>query len=422
MKSEHGKNHKVPVIVSGNDNVNNLGVVRALGRHGIKTILISSNRQDIVRYSRYTTERLNYPDPRESEDKYIESLLNYGRQKKDKAVIIPTTDAAIMALSRHKDKLEPYFLLPFPNFEVVEKLVNKRLFYQLLGQLSIPYPRTYFPADLDELKTIGEEIEYPYIIKPAYMHVFRMAFNAKCFFIDSSQKLDDAIGKLEAENQDVFLQEIIPGKELHSLSTYLNNKSKFLSVCGYDKLRQDPPDFGVGTLWRSAYREEPANLALQILEAVNYYGFAEIEFIKDPRDNQYKCLEVNARTVVPNSLGARCGTDITYIGYLDTIGQHNGNTNLPQSGILWVDEINDLRVCIKKVFKRETGILEIIKSLRGRKVYATASRDDLMPLFVALFHQFCHYLKRLFSFYKLFFHEQRGATTKKAKKKYEKTM
>lgn len=387
---------KIPAIISGDDNINNLGVARALGRHGVPIILLSSNRRDIVRYSRYTSEWLKFPDPMESEDAYIDFLLNLGRQTEEKCIIIPTNDAAVMALSRYKDTLEPYFYLLFPEFEIVEKFVNKKMFYQLLGQLSIPHPMTYFPEDLYELKNMGENIEFPYIIKPAYMHVFRAEFRTKNFYVDSLQKLDYAIKKLENKNIEVFIQEILPGNEHYSLLTYFNRNSDPYGICGWDKKRQDPPFFGNSSvLCKSIWREEPIDLAIKTLQATKYYGIAEPEFKKDPKDNKYKLLEINARISVPNALPAKCGTDITHIAYLDTIGLYGSSPSSPQSGILWIDEINDLRICVKQVLKREMSILDLIKSLKGKKVYATAAWDDPLPLIVSVFHAGRYYIRKI---------------------------
>jgi D-aspartate ligase len=228
------------------------------------------------------------------------------------------------------------------------------------------------------------------------MHLFIAEFHTKCFVVNSSKELDNTIRRLNNKNLDIMIQDIIPGTELYSFSTYLNKKSQPLAVCGYDKLRQSPPDFGIGTLWRSAWKEEPIDLAIKVLQAINYYGIAEPEFKKDPRDGQYKFLEINARTIIPNALPVKCGTDVIYTAYLDALGKYRNGTIHPRDGILWVSEVGDLRSCIRQLFSRKLSVREIIKSLRGKKVYATASRDDLLPFIVSLLNYTGYYLKRVF--------------------------
>jgi len=388
-------NHPIGVLVTGNDCVNNLGVVRGLGSHGIPVTLLSFNHLDMVRYSRYVSRKLAYPDPEKSELQFIDFLLNQGRQMGEKYVLIPTSDAEVLAFSRYKKELERYYLLPVPDLKVVQQLVNKRRFYQLCKQLSIPYPKTYFPADISQLKTIGREIGYPYIIKPSYMHLFTAEFKSKCFVINSSQDLDQAVRRLENKDLDVLIQEIIPGKELYSLSTYFNKESEPLAICGYDKLRQYPPDFGIGTLWKSSWREGPINSAMQLLWTIRYHGIAEPEFKKDPRDGKYKFLEINARSIFLNSLPAKCGVDIVYIAYLDTLGQYQKSPVTPQNGILWIYELYDVITCLKQIREGTLGIKEVVASLKGKKVYAIAAWEDPVPFIIALLNLAVAGLKRL---------------------------
>jgi D-aspartate ligase len=388
-------NRLVPVLIGGNNNVNNLGVARNLGRHGVPVILLDYERPSIARSSRYIHKRLACPNPSKSEIQYIDFLINYGKQMDEKCVILPTNDAAVLALSRYKEELEQYYLLPIPGFEVVETLVNKKLFYQFLDQVSIPHPRTYFPTDIANLESISHEIEFPYIIKPTYSHLFDAEFATKCFLIKSSQDLKNAVKRLENKDLDVFIQEIIPGNEHYSLLTYFNRRAEPLAICGWDKLKQFPPDFGMSSsLCKSVWRGAPICLAIQILKALKYHGIAEPEFKKDPRDGQYKFLEINARTSVPIALPARCGVNIEYTAYLDTIGRYNGNIVFPQGGILWINEITELVSCIKQIRKGKLNIREVVKSHLGKKVYATAAWDDPLPLVTSLYNFTRHYLEK----------------------------
>ena len=224
MRSECS--HSVPVIVTGHNCINELGVIRNLGKHGVPIILLTSDHLDMVRYSRYASQKIASPELQESEIQFIDFLLNLGKQMDGKCVIIPRMDKEVMALSRYKEELEQYYLLPIPPFETVQKLVNKKLFYQWLEQMSIPHPKTYYAHDITELKLTGREIDFPYIIKPAHMHLFWAEFRSKCFVIHSTEELNQAIQRLENKDLNVMIQEIIPGNELYSLLTYFNKKSE----------------------------------------------------------------------------------------------------------------------------------------------------------------------------------------------------
>ncbi|MFC1985411.1 hypothetical protein ACFLWC_00270 [Chloroflexota bacterium] len=372
------------VIVTGGNSINNLGVVRNLGRHGVPIVLLSADHVDMVRYSRYISKKITSPSLNKPETQFIDCLLDIGKQMNKKHMLIPTNDIEALILSRYRDDLEQFYILPMPSLKVIQKLVDKKRFYKLLDQLSIPHPKTYFPKDIAELKSIAEQIEYPYIIKPAYSHLFAKEFGSKNFAINSQHELNKAVEKLGRKDLEVVIQEIIPGNEIYMFYTYFNKDSEPVAICGYDKLRQYPPDFGSGSLCRSSQRHAPIDLAIQVLKAIKYYGIAEPEFKRDPRDGKYKLLEINARTTTESSLPPRCGVNIEYTAYLDATGQYVGNKiSSPRDGILWVDEIGDLASCLKQWKDGKLGAREIISSFKGEKVYARAARDDPFPFFVS---------------------------------------
>lgn len=315
---------------------------------------------------------------------FVDFLKDIAKRSRDRYVIIPAGDAEVIAISKHKEELQHSYLLPLPSFEVIEKLVNKKEFYRLLDQMSVPHPKTYFPNNIPELELIGRNIDYPYIIKPAYSYPFGKKFRVKCFLINSHQELTRAIEKLRDENLDVVLQEIVPGRDRYELYAFFDKRSEPIAVCGYDKLRQYPPDFGSGSLCKSVWRQVPIDLAINVLKGIRYRGIAEPEFKKDPRDGEYKLIEINARTALQNRLPSRCGVDIEYTAYLDTIGQYRGCATLPKEGILWIDEVSDLLSCLVQLKDGRLKLGEIVASLKGRKEYATFAWDDPIPFLVHL--------------------------------------
>ena len=72
--------------------------------------------------------------------------------------------------------------------------------------------------------------------------------------------------------------------------------------------RQHPPEFGrASTFVETIDLPLLENLSERFLKAINYYGLVELEYKLDPRDGQYKLLDVNARTWGYHSLGQRAG-------------------------------------------------------------------------------------------------------------------
>lgn len=368
------------VLVTSGFVANGLGVVRGFGRRGIPVAYIDSERGSIARYSRYINQRLKCPSPRESDAEFVNVLMNFGKQIDSKMVIIPTSDSYVLALSKHKQELEQFFFLPVPSHEIVQKLVNKKNFYKLLVEMQIPHPKTYFPEDITELGSMGREINYPYIIKPAHSMPFQEEFGRKCFVINSSEELDRAIERLREKNLELMIQEIIPGKVVYEFYAYFNKKSEPLAICGWDKIRHFPPDFGSGSFCKSVWWSSAVEQGISFLKAIGYHGFAGTELIKDPIDGKYKMIEVNARTITQNRLAAACGVDMEYIAYLDATGQFMGDSDSPSDNVLWVEDFLDLVSCLVYLKRKQITVGEIVESLRVRKVHSVVAWDDPAPL------------------------------------------
>jgi D-aspartate ligase len=166
---------------------------------------------------------------------------------------------------------------------------------------------------------------------------------------------------------------------IYEFYTYFNRKSEPLGICGWDKIRQYPPDFGSGSFCESIWRSSEIDQGTRVLSALGYYGFAGIELKKDPRDGKYKLIEINARTTLQNRLAAACGPDMEYIAYLDANEQFEGNPMVPCSNIFWVDDLADLASWLIHFKRKEVSIGGLVKSLRAKKVHSVMAWDDPVP-------------------------------------------
>lgn len=380
--------HPESAILSGVHNVNALGVLRGLKRKGIPVIVLDVDSKSMVRYSRYVTKLVPCPNPLDSEMGFINTLMELGRSLDHRPVYIPTGDAEVLALSKHKEKLNAYYRMPVASFDTVNLLVNKKRFFQDVIRRNIPCPRTCFPETVDEMRKMAADIGYPLIVKSAYSHRFIQEFHKKVFVIHSPSTLETAIAMLNAPIQDCFLQEIIPGNTLYLFYCYFNRQSVPLGICGYDKVRQFPRDFGIGTVCRSINRPRPIQNAVSYLQAIGYYGLAEPEFKLDPRDGQYKLIEINTRSVTQTQLAAACEIYMEYLAYQDLV-QGNVEPVAPATdAVLWIDEINELHYQLSRIRRGYFNISELVGLACEKKVFAGSAIDDPVPVLVGLMRFF----------------------------------
>lgn len=367
------------LVTAGGSVGNRLGVIRAFGRRGVPVVYLDSEPSSTVRYSKYISTRLKCPSLRESEKKFVDALLAFGRKNYGRMMIIPTGDREVLAISKNQAELEQYYHLPVPAFETVQELVNKKNFYRLLVKMHFPHPETYFPESIEELRSMGKQLAYPCIIKPAYSLPFQEEFGRKCFVINSIQDLEQAMEKLRRKDVEVMIQEIIPGRETYMFYAYLNRKSEPLAICGYDKVRQYPLDYGSGSFCRSSWRPHLIEGCTKLLRAIGYCGFAEPELKKDPRDGQYKLLEINARTTLQNRLAASCGADVEYAAYLDAAGQCPRKAISSRNGVSWVDDFTDVLSCLTLARRKQISVADALSSWIAADAHSLACWDDPAP-------------------------------------------
>lgn len=390
------KNTDKPIAFLLGASVTAVGAIRSLGRQGIPVIALDPAFGSIGFFSRYC-KGIVCPDSEEKEDEYIDFLLGLGRQMNNKGVVISGSDADVFAVLRHRDKLEQFYNFPMAKFDIIEKLTNKRKFYEMLDKLDMPHPKTYFPDDISGVTRISEEITYPCIVKPAFSTKFGKEFSVKLFTADSAEELAKGYSRATSSGYEVVIQEVIPGSDVnvYGFCSYFNHDSEPLGIFIYKKIRGYPQGFGICSFVESVFKPEIVELGTQLLRSINYHGISEVEFKKDTRDGKFKIIEVNARIWAQNNLAARCGVNLPYMAYMDALGKDVEKVISKKEGIKWLYMFEDIRSCFTSMLKGELSLIEWISSLRGEKEYAIFAWDDLLPCLLYPFNLGRSVLERL---------------------------
>ena len=136
---------------------------------------------------------------------------------------------------------------------------------------------------------------------------------------------------IHSGSNEVLVQEIIPGDGTRQFSSCVFIKNGVvLGSMEAQRWRQHPPEFGrAATFVESIDLPVVVELTLKFLRAINYYGLAEVEYKLDPRDGQYKLLDVNARTWGFHSLGSPAGVDFSYLSVRRSSWRSSGNQSRP---------------------------------------------------------------------------------------------
>lgn len=143
--------------------LNGLGVIRSLARGTVPTIVIDTMRWQPAMWSRYC--RTEVVENLDGQD-LVDNLLALQKKIAGRPVLFLTDDAAVKAVSEHRDRLLGAYRFSLPPHSVVAALESKARFYELAEQQGLPVPRMMIvrrDTPLDPLSNLS----YPVIVRPA---------------------------------------------------------------------------------------------------------------------------------------------------------------------------------------------------------------------------------------------------------------
>jgi D-aspartate ligase len=365
-------------LVVGGDHPG-LGIARSLGSRGIPVVVLD-DQYSVSSFSRYVCKVVRVPDLRD-ERKSIDAIMDIGRHLElANWVLFPTRDETVTAVSRHRDELSSIFRLTTPDWSTAQWACNKKNTYELATRLGIPCPQTFNPRTLEELRAL--ESRLPLAIKPAVKENFFYATGAKAWRADNAQQLQ-ALFCRAADRiipEEILVQEIIPGDGGHQFSycAFFKDGQAMGSLVA-SRMRQHPREFGrAATYVETAAVPAVEELATRFLKAINYYGLVEIEFKHDARDDQYKLIDVNARTWGFHSLGAAAGVDFPFMAYADKLGE----TVRPcrgETGVGWLRMVTDIPTALGDLMLGHLSVSAYFRSLRRTRVESVFCGRDPLP-------------------------------------------
>jgi len=369
-----------------------LGVVRTLGREGVRVVLVaegvSGGEDGLAALSRYTAEHHRVPGF--GHDKAVLEVLDRIAQAqgdRGRPVLIPTADPDLDFVTRNRARLERHFAMVSPPAELVGACLDKARFAGWAGVHGLPVPATWRPDGLEEVRAIAQVSRFPLIIKPVYPPnwarepLVTLVGGLKALTVHDAPSLEQTYRRIAAVDPHLVLQDFVPGREdrLYSLHAYLDAHSRPLAwFCGR-KLRTYPVDAGIGCLVESVYIPELVDEGLRALQRVGWTGFALMQFKHDPRDGRFKLLEINPRTSSWNLLAAACGINLPFVAYRDVTGLPPRLPVVQREGVRYLYLANDWRAFLDHWRRGELSPWQWLASLRGVRVCQVLAADDPMP-------------------------------------------
>jgi D-aspartate ligase len=358
-----------------------LGVARSLGQRGIPSVVVDTIPRSAW-FSRYVVKRFKWRSQMD-DPAFVSFLLNKGKQfHLEHWVLFPMQDEAVQLVANNTQQLGQIYTLVTQEWDIVQWANDKRRTYQMAQEIGVPYPRTYYPANEDELAKL--DILYPTLVKPAISIHLQYSVHLKALPAASREELLQqyrrAKGSIDAD--EVMIQEIIPGggSTQYSIATFCKNGCILTSMTAR-RTRQYPIDYGLGSSFVEA-TPVPAllELAAKLLGHMRVSGMVEVEFKFDERDQQYKLLDINLRPWGWHTLCIVSGLDFPYIQYCDALGIEQGSIiTTPRYDYHWVRILTDIPAGLQEIRAGITTPRHYLHSLMGKTVFSVLNWRDPLP-------------------------------------------
>jgi D-aspartate ligase len=371
---------KVGVVITGGD-FQALGVLRSLAKRDIPIIMLDCDHC-ISKYSRFKKRFFRSPRPSDNQS-YVDFLIDMAKREKihrNRWVIFPNSDETVYVLSKYKNILEEFYRVTTPGWEVIQNVYIKKNTYQVAEKNGIPIPATYCPDGLQELVKLS--LNYPIVIKPSIRDHFYSKVKIKAFRVNNKEELIKTYEYVCSiiEPSEILIQEFIPGgpNHLYSFCPFFKEGEVLTSITAR-RARQHPMDFGhASTFAELVDIPELQKIAERFLGLIDYYGFAEVEFMQDPRDGNYKLIEINPRVWGWHTIAIASGVDLPFLLYQDMIGEQI-DVQLPIDHVKWIRLITDIPTVLSEIIKGRLKISDYLKSMEGKKEFAVFALNDPLP-------------------------------------------
>jgi len=274
--------------------------------------------------SKFADKILYVQSPHHSSSGFVQDLQGL-LSDEDFDVLLPFTHASVLPISYNKERLLRYTHIPIVEYPVLRHAHDKLETIRLAHQIDVPTPVTFHPADREELYALREHLPFPCLVKARQ----GCGVGTTIRFAKTFEEL--LVGYEEIDNQpsmppvndysQPIIQEYVPGQIHDAVFLYAHGECK--AALTQERVITYPVQGGPGAVNRTTDDPLLRRLGQRLLDNLGWHGPAQVEFRLDPRDEQYKLLEINPKFWGTLPLAMAAGIDFAQmaceLAYYDNV-------------------------------------------------------------------------------------------------------
>ncbi len=306
---------------------------------------------------------------------FLKTLTEIGKeykQKYDYLILLSCAEWYTNPIVNNTQELSKYFILPFMNKEIKDKLEDKESFYQICDEYNLPYPKTFIVTK-ENKDNLNINLPYPLALKPSNSTLYsevKFEGKEKSYKINNKEELNKVINQIFSSgyNGHIIVQDYIPGNDdtMYVLNCYSNKEGKVKMMCLGHCLLEEHTPYGIGNYRAiiSTGDEKIYKIIQNFLEDIKYVGFSNFDLKYDYRDDTYKLFEINIRQGRSSYFTTAAGLNMAKYLVDDYILNKDEKTDYNYNNFLWLH--TPIKVLKKYVYNKDV-LNEALKLIKEKK-------------------------------------------------------
>jgi predicted ATP-grasp superfamily ATP-dependent carboligase len=343
---------KATVLVTDGEQRAALAAVRSLGQAGYRVLVASTTGKSLAGASRCAAADLAAGDPLAAPALFADSVAAAVRAEQV-AVVLPITDAALLALLPRREALRPA-VIPFPALERVREVADKRAVVEAAARGGIAIPAQTVlesPSDASALQT--EPPPFPLVVKPSRSVADRADAGREKLSVRHARdaaELEQVLRALPRHAYPVLLQQRVVGPGVGIFLLLWDGR--LIATFAHLRIREKPPAGGV-SVYRESIAADPdlVSRSRALLDHFGWSGVAMIEYKLDAATGVPYLMEINGRFWGSLQLAIDAGVDFPALLVALALGEQPASVSSYRVGVRsrwWLGDLDQLLVRLRR--------------------------------------------------------------------------